>query len=98
MIFLIIFIAILLLAIFLYLQNNLIDVTKYRLKSDNIINRIKIVQLSDLHSKSSEKILSVTKNQKPDIIVITGDYINDKCKNRDKMLDFGNLPRVLYNR
>ena len=39
MIFLIIFIAVLLLAIFLYLQNNLIDVTKYRLKSDNIINR-----------------------------------------------------------
>ena len=60
MIFLIIFIAVLLLAIFLYLQNNLIDVTKYRLKSENIINRIKIVQLSDLHSKSSEKILSVT--------------------------------------
>lgn len=89
MIFLIIFIAVLLLAIFLYLQNNLIDVTKYRLKSDNIINRIKIVQLSDLHSKSSEKILSVTKNQKPDIIVITGDYINDKCKNKDKMLEFG---------
>ena len=43
MIFLIIFIAVLLLAIFLYLQNNLIDVTKYRLKSENIINRIKIV-------------------------------------------------------
>lgn len=79
-------VILLLIGIFLYLENNIIDVTKYRIKSDNIVNRLNIVQLSDLHSKPFEKALKRTEELSPDIIFVTGDFINDKEKNKDKML------------
>lgn len=82
-------ILIIAIAIFLYLQNNLVDVTKYELKSNSVNQDVKIVQLSDLHSKPFEKILQKTMEQNPDIIVITGDFINDHGKNKAKMFDFG---------
>ncbi|MGN0527686.1 MAG: metallophosphoesterase, partial [Eubacterium sp.] len=85
---LIILIFIVALAVFLYLQNNIIDITKYRIKSGGVNGRVKIVQLSDLHSKPFKKVLKKLDEIKPDIIVITGDYINDKGKNLDKMIDF----------
>jgi hypothetical protein len=85
----ILILVIALIAIFLYLQNNIIDTTKYYIKSDNIFNRIKIVQLSDLHSKASKAVLKHTAKLSPDIIVITGDFINDHGKNKDKMLEYG---------
>jgi hypothetical protein len=71
------------------LQNNIIDITNYCLKSDLIVNKVKIVQLSDLHSKPLKKVLKKTSEQQPDIILITGDYINDHGKNKSKMLEFG---------
>lgn len=74
--------------IFLYLQNNIIDITQYNIKSNNCGN-LKIVQLSDLHSKPFAKVLKKTQELNPDIICITGDYINDHCKNKEKMLNFG---------
>ncbi len=89
MIYFFIILLIVLIAVFLYLQNNLIDVTRYLIKSENIKSRLKIVQLSDLHSKPFKKALEKTAELKPDIIVITGDYITDKCKNKDIMLEYG---------
>lgn len=74
--------------IFLYLQNNILDITQYIIES-NDCGSLKIVQLSDLHSKPFNKVLKKTQEINPDIICITGDYINDKCKNKDKMLSFG---------
>lgn len=74
--------------IFLYLQNNIIDITQYNIKS-NDCKSLKIVQLSDLHSKPFDKVLKKTQELNPDIICITGDYINDHCKNKEKMLNFG---------
>ena len=74
--------------IFLYLQNNIIDITQYNIKS-NDCGSLKIVQLSDLHSKPFGKVLKKTQELNPDIICITGDYINDRCKNKEKMLNFG---------
>ena len=74
--------------IFLYLQNNIIDITQYNIKS-NDCGSLKIVQLSDLHSKPFGKVLKKTQELNPDIICITGDYINDHCKNKEKMLNFG---------
>ena len=73
---------------FLYLQNNIIDITQYNIKS-NDYGSLKIVQLSDLHSKPFDKVLKKTQELNPDIICITGDYINDRCKNKEKMLNFG---------
>lgn len=43
--------------VFLYLQNNIIDITKYNLKYDKADEPIRIVQLSDLHSKPFKKVL-----------------------------------------
>lgn len=77
------------LVVFLYLQNNIIDVTSYEIKSEKIKKEIKIVQLSDLHSKPFKKVLKNTKSLSPDFICITGDFINDHGKNKDKMLSFG---------
>lgn len=86
--------------LFLYCQNNIIDVTKHQLHSNDVNSEIKIVQLSDLHSKPFGKVIELTEKQAPDIIVITGDYINDKCRNKNKMLQFGiellNIAPVYY--
>lgn len=86
--------------LFLYCQNNIIDVTKYQLHSNDVNSEIIIVQLSDLHSKPFGKVIELTEKQAPDIIVITGDYINDKCRNKNKMLQFGiellNIAPVYY--
>lgn len=80
--------VLILLTVFLYFQNNIIDVTKYKIKSEEC-GKLKIVQLSDLHSKPFGKVLKKVKEINPDIICITGDYINDKCKNKGKMLEYG---------
>lgn len=80
--------VLILLAVFLYFQNNIIDVTKYKIKSEKC-GKLKIVQLSDLHSKPFVKVLKKVREINPDIICITGDYINDKCKNKEKMLEYG---------
>ena len=77
-----------LIAAFLYLENNLIDITRYRFKSENVISKIKIVQLSDLHSRPFKKVLTKTRDLKPDIIFVTGDFINDKCKKKEEMLSY----------
>lgn len=92
-------VILILLIIFLYLQNNIIDITNYNIKSTEC-GKLRIVQLSDLHSKPFAKVLKTTKELNPDIICITGDYINDKCKNKEKMLDYGkelvNTAKVYY--
>ena len=80
--------VLILLTVFLYFQNNIIDVTKYKIKSEKC-GKLKIVQLSDLHSKPFVKVLKKVREINPDIICITGDYINDKCKNKEKMLEYG---------
>ena len=76
-------------ALFLYYQNNKIDITRYKIRSGDIADRVKIAHLSDLHSKLFKNVIEKLKAVKPDIIVITGDYINDKGRRKDKMLAFG---------
>ncbi len=48
----------------------------------------RIVQLSDLHSaqfgKDNERLLSAVRKQKPDIIVLTGDFINRSGENKNQ--------------
>lgn len=76
-------------ATFLYYENNKLDITKYELNSKDIVNPVKMVQLSDLHSKPAKNVLKTVKELNPDIIFITGDYINDHEKNKEKMLSYG---------
>lgn len=74
------------LALFIYLSNNLLQVSNYVVESPKIANGVKIVQLSDLHGKcfgkGNEKLLFKVKEQSPDFIVITGDIIH-KYRDRD---------------
>lgn len=77
--------------IFLHYQNNIIDVTNYELNSEEIVNSFTVAHLSDLHSKPFKMVLNKLEMIKPDIICITGDYINDHCKNKEKMLEFGKM-------
>lgn len=69
--------------IFLYLQNNMIEVTKLKLEFENLPKGFygyKIVHLSDLQGKTFRQnnipLISKIKNAKPDLIVISGDLIN----------------------
>lgn len=79
----------LVLIIFLYYQNNIIDVTHYNIGKENISGSITIAHLSDLHSKPFHKAVRITAKNHPDLIVITGDYINDRGKNKEKMIALG---------
>lgn len=95
MIYIIFSVLVILFILFCYYENNKIDITNYEINNNSATESIKIVQLSDLHSKPFQAVLKKTKEQKPDMIVITGDYINDHCKNKDKMLEFGkNLVKI----
>lgn len=77
------FIVIVLLIFFFYFQNNSIVTSTYTIKSDklpNNFNGYKIVQLSDLHSKSfgndQSDLVKKVKEIEPDLIVFTGDLID----------------------
>lgn len=89
MIYFIIALIILLIVLFCYYQNNKLDITKYNINSNNCNKDFVIVQLSDFHSKPFKSVLKKLNSINPDIICITGDYINDRCKNKNKMLDYG---------
>ena len=89
MIYLVISIIIVVFLIFCYYENNKIDTTYYTIESKDTDKNFKIAHLSDFHSKPFKSILEKLANEKPDIICITGDYINDHAKNKEKMLDYG---------
>jgi predicted MPP superfamily phosphohydrolase len=79
----ILMIFIIVLIIFPYLQNNMIEVTKLKLKLENLPKGFygyRIVHLSDLQGKTFRKnnipLISKIKNAKPDLIVISGDFIS----------------------
>lgn len=69
-------------------ENNKIDITEYNINDDRISGQVKIAQLSDLHSKPFKGALKKLENESPDIIVITGDYINDKGKRKNEMMKY----------
>lgn len=100
MIYIVIAVAIILFFAFCYYQNNKIDISEHTVLSDKINDSVKIVHLSDLHSKPFKKVIDITEELRPDIITITGDYINDRNLRKEKMLDFGkallNIAPVLY--
>jgi predicted MPP superfamily phosphohydrolase len=89
-----------LLSTLIYLDNKLVKVTRYEIKSDKIpeeFDKFKIVHLSDFHNhnflgKDSVQIIKKIDNEKPDIIVMTGDMVNKYDKNFERFL---NLAEVL---
>ena len=82
-----------LLTCFFYFQNNSIVTTPYNFSTDKVpqnFNGYKIVQLSDLHSKSFENnhsdLVKKVKKVKPDLIVFTGDLIDSDRYNEKTSL------------
>ncbi len=74
--------------IWLIYENTIINVTHYDVSSKNIpkeFNNFKIAQISDFHNtvfgENNETLLLDLELEKPDIIVITGDYID--CRHTD---------------
>lgn len=91
-----------LLSMRIYLDNKVMYISKYEIKSDKIpeeFNKFKIVHLSDFHSydfgKDNIKIIEKINNEHPDIIVITGDMVNKYDKNFERFL---NLAQALSKR
>lgn len=89
MIWFLITILLILFFIFCYYENNKLDITKYKIESRSAKKPFKIVHLSDFHSKPFNAVLKKVKVINPDIICITGDYINDHGKNKEKMFKYG---------
>ena len=80
--------------IFHHIQNNWLIIKSYEIQSKKIpylFNGYKIVQISDLHSKcfgkENEKLINKINNLKPDIIVITGDVMNNKKDDGHRFLE-----------
>lgn len=91
----IILIVLLLVGIYLYFENNTLEVSKYDINSSKIseeFNGYKIAQISDFHNTRSSKlkksIIESLKEEKPNIIVITGDLIDSYRTNIDISINF----------
>lgn len=76
---------------FCYYENNGLKTTKIDIKA-KIKNELRIVQISDLHSKefgrNNKKLFKTIMEEKPDIVVATGDLIDSNMKNIDGIVMF----------
>lgn len=79
----------------IYRSNNRLDITKYAVADKNIpkpFDGFLIAQISDFHNTRSkavrDKIISALLESKPDIIVITGDFIDYYRTDTDISLEF----------
>ncbi len=65
----------------LYASKFFLECSYYTIQDDRIKHSFRIVQLSDLHNsvfgKNNEKLVRKVLEQEPDLILITGDLIND---------------------
>jgi len=83
------------LTLFCLWQNNDIVITNYDYNNSKIpteFNDFKILQVSDLHNKkfgkNQSRLIKLTKEISPDIIVITGDLIDKNRTNINISIDF----------
>ena len=66
-----------------YYDTNCVEVRHYQIKNSSlgdVLGGLKVAHLSDLHTRAigakENKILELLKEEKPDLILITGDFIN----------------------
>lgn len=75
---------------FLYFELETLKVSRFYLKTEKLKHKIKIVHLSDLHSKefgvNNERLIKKVRELKPDLIVTTGDMISSTDHNGDAFL------------
>ncbi|HEO8419387.1 TPA: metallophosphoesterase [Yersinia enterocolitica] len=87
---LIVGISICILMLFSYYQNNSLSTSTFTLSSEKITEPIKVVQLSDLHSKQFGKnqnhLVKQVKKLNPDIIAFTGDLVDSETYDEQKSM------------
>jgi len=85
-------IFLLLLWYFFYHENTDLRVTRYYIKDKKINNKFVITQISDFHNnkykKLNNKLIYNLKLIKPDIIVITGDFIDSRRTDINASINF----------
>lgn len=88
-------IILIIIAIYLYLEVTTLEVSKYNVKSDKLpeaFDGYKVAHISDFHNTKSNrlknKILQTLEKDKPDILVITGDFIDSRRTNMQVSLAF----------
>ncbi len=73
-------------------ENNRLVVTSYSYQSPKIpeaLNGVKIAQISDFHNAAfSKRVCKLLQAQNPDIIVISGDFIDSRHTNIDIAVEF----------
>lgn len=81
--------------LFFWYQNKHLVVNNFIVQSEKIsgsLDGFKIVQISDLHNanfgKDNDKLLTLIKNQNPDIVVITGDFVDSNHVNVNRAVEF----------
>ncbi len=78
-------------SLFVYIEDSNLEITKFEINS-NIKGEIKIIQLSDLHSKeygyNNVVLLDKIAAIKPDMIVVTGDMVDEDAKKIDDVINF----------
>ena len=74
-----------------YLENQNFRETFYCVSSLKVNNKIRIVQISDLHNcsfgKNNDKMINRIEKLKPDLIVYTGDIIDSKSNSDDAIIN-----------
>ena len=96
----VIFVIILIIYTLIYISNNCPVIRKYKIKNKKIsdkFNGLKIVHISDVHSKifgkNNEKVIQKVKDINPDIIIMSGDIIDKREKDMDKFI---NMYKEIY--
>lgn len=91
----IIAICVLMIALFCFWQNNVLEVTHYTFSSSRVWARLdgyRIVQISDLHNKNfgrkQQHLINKIKELQPDMIVVTGDIVDSNHTNIDVAITF----------
>lgn len=74
-----------------YIGNRNFKETFYSVSSLKVNNRIRIIQISDLHNssfgKENSKLIKRVEKLKPDIILYTGDMTDTKAKSNDTVIN-----------
>ena len=97
-----IILMILFIMLYLYIENNILKVSRKTIVDSSLptdFNNFKIVHLSDLHNNTSkvliDALVSNIEKEKPNIIVITGDIVDSSRTSVKSALDF--IDRIKNN-
>lgn len=103
----IIIVLLMLISFYLYYEDNYLKVSYYSIKDENLPSRFngyKIAQISDYHNTKSllikNRLVNTLKEEKPDIIVITGDLVDRNRTNIEVSLnlikEIANISPIYY--